>query len=64
MIAASGKIGVKVMVELCQHVLDDRGIPDEWKASVIVPIFKGKGNVMNLRIIQRSETARACNENC
>ena len=29
MIAASGEIGVKVMMELCQCVLDGRGMPDE-----------------------------------
>ena len=46
-IFASGEIGVKVMMELCQHVLDGRGMPDEWKTSVIVPIFKGKGDVMS-----------------
>ena len=45
MIVASGEITVKVMMELCQHVLDGRGMPDEWKASVIVPIFKEKGDV-------------------
>ena len=49
MIFASGEIGVKVMMELCQRVLDGRGIPDEWKTSVIVPIFKGKGDVMSCR---------------
>ena len=48
---------VKVMMELCQHVLDGREmpdewktsviVPDEWKTSVIVPIFKGKGDVMS-----------------
>ena len=47
MIVASSKIGVKVMMELCQHVLDVRGMPDEWKISVIVPIFKGNGDVMS-----------------
>ena len=47
MIVASGEIGVKVMMELCQGVLDVRAIPDEWKTSVIVPIFKGKGDVMS-----------------
>ena len=47
MIVASGKIGVKVMMELCQRVLDGRGIPNEWKTSVIVPIFNGKGDVMS-----------------
>ena len=45
MIVASGKIGVEVMMELCQRVLDDRGMPDEWKTNVIVPIFKGNGDV-------------------
>ena len=29
MIVASGKIGVKVMMELCQRLLDGRGMPDE-----------------------------------
>ena len=27
--------------------MDGKGIPDEWKTSVVVPIFKGKGDVMN-----------------
>ena len=45
MIAASGKIRIKVMMELCQHVLNSRGMPDELKTSVNVPIFKGKGDV-------------------
>ena len=48
-IVASGEIGIKVMMELCQRVLDGRGMPDEWKTSVIVPIFKGKGDVMSCR---------------
>ena len=44
MIFTSG--GVKVMIELCQRLLDGRGMSDVWKTSVIVPIFKGKGGVM------------------
>ena len=47
MIVASDKIGVKVMMELCQHVLDSTGMPDEWKTRVIVPIFKEKGDMMS-----------------
>ena len=47
MIVASGEIGVKVMIELCQHELDGKGMPDEWKTSVIVHIFKGKSDVMS-----------------
>ena len=47
MIFASCEIGVEVMMELCQRVFDGRGMPDEWKTSVVVPIFKGKGDVMS-----------------
>ena len=28
MISASGEVGVSVMVELCQHVLHEKGMPD------------------------------------
>ena len=48
MIVASGEIGVKVMTEMCQRVLDGREMADEWKICVIVPLFKGKGNVMTV----------------
>ena len=34
-------------MELCQHVLDGRGIPYMWKTSVIVPMFKDEGGVMS-----------------
>ena len=47
MIVASGKIGVEVMMELSQRVLDGRGMSDKWKTSVIAPIFKGKSDVMS-----------------
>ena len=49
MTVTSDEIGIKVMMELYQRVLDGRGMPDEWKTSVIVPIFKGKGDVMSSR---------------
>ena len=47
MIVASGEIGVGVIVELCQGVLDGRGMPDDWALSVVVPIFKDKGDAMS-----------------
>ena len=42
MICASGEIGVEVMMDLCQYVLNGRGMPNEWKISMIMPLFKGK----------------------
>ena len=47
MIAASGEIGIGVMVELWQGVLDGRGMPGDWALSVVVPIFKGKEDAIN-----------------
>ena len=47
MIIASGKLGVGVVKELCQRVLDGKGMPEKWKTSVVVPIFKGKGDVID-----------------
>ena len=47
MISASGEVGVCVMVEFCQRVLDGKGMPDEWQTSVLVSIFKGKGDARN-----------------
>ena len=47
MIIANGKFGVGVMKKLCQRVLDGKGMPEERKTSVVVPIFKGKGDVMD-----------------
>ena len=47
MISASGEVGISVMVELCQCMLDGKEMADEWQTSVLVPIFKGKGDVRN-----------------
>ena len=47
MIIARGKFGVGVMKKLYQRVLNGIGKPEEWKTSVVVAIFKGKGDVMD-----------------
>ena len=40
MIIASGKFGVGLMKKLRQRVLDGKVMPEEWKTSVVVPVFK------------------------
>ena len=40
------------MVELCQGVLNGRGMPDDWALSVVVPIFKGKGDAMSCMVCE------------
>ena len=42
MIVAGGRIAEEVMLQLYQRVFDGKGIPNEWKTSVVVPIFKEK----------------------
>ena len=53
MIIASGKFGVGVTKTLCQRVLDGKGMPEEWKTSVVVLIFKGKWDVIDCRAYRR-----------
>ena len=36
-----------MMAELCQRVLDGKETPNEWQTSVLVPLFKGKGDARN-----------------
>ena len=33
------------MAKICQKVLDGFGIPAEWALSMVVPIFRGKGDI-------------------
>ena len=33
------------MVEICQKVLDGFEMPAEWALSIVVPIFKWKGDI-------------------
>ena len=55
------KVGVRVMMDLCQRVLDGTGMLYKWKTCVIVPILKkscgscrsGKLLENTLKIVQR-----------
>ena len=45
LITASGGVGIQVMAEICQRVLDGFGMPVEWALSIVVSIFMGKGDI-------------------
>ena len=49
MINVNGKVGIDVMMKLCQRVLDGKGMPKDWKISMMVSFYKGKGDAMNCR---------------
>ena len=44
-ITASEEAGICMMMELCQRLLNGKGMPDKWRSSVLVSIFKGNGDV-------------------
>ena len=45
MVKALDDVGVRWLTRVIQAVWRDKKIPDEWKESVMVPIFKKKGNI-------------------
>ena len=47
MILASGDVGIRVVMEHCHRILDVKGMPEDWSISVAIPIFKGKGDIIN-----------------
>ena len=60
MISASRELGICEVMEFCLRVLDEKGMPDEWQISGLVPIFKEKGDLRNC--VQKSKSVRACYE--
>ena len=47
MILANGYVGIRVLMELCQRIQDEKGMPAEWPTTVVIPISKGNGDIMN-----------------
>ena len=46
MIQATGHIGIQWILDLCDGIVKERSIPEDWKSSVVLPIYKGKGDPM------------------
>jgi len=46
MIQATGDIDIQRIMDLCNGVVKEGCIPEDWKSSVVLPIYKGKGDPM------------------
>ena len=46
MIQATGEIGTKWILDLCNGIVKEGSIPEDWKSSVVLTIYKGKGDPM------------------
>jgi len=58
MIRAAGEQGVKWMTDICNEVVRSGKVPEDWKSSFLVPVYKGKGDPMqceNYRAIKLLE---------
>ena len=46
MLLASGEIGLQWMTDICNAIVREGKIPDDWRKSWIVTIYKGKGDAL------------------
>ena len=51
MIQATGEIGSQSILDLCNGIVKEGSIPEDWKSSVVLPIYKGKGDPMSVAVI-------------
>ena len=42
--ACSGDVGVEVLTSICNSILHGENMPQDWKDSLMVPLYKGKGD--------------------
>ena len=45
-IRATGDIGTQWILDLCNGIVKQGSIPEDWKSTVVLPIYKGKGDPM------------------
>ena len=45
-IQATGEIGTQWILDLCNGTVKEGSISEDWKSSVVLPIYKGKGDPM------------------
>jgi len=44
MIQATGDTGTQLIMDLCNGIVKEGCIQEDWKSSVVLPIYKGKGD--------------------
>ena len=42
MVKASGDFGSRWMIDLINNIVNEGGIPYDWRKSILVPVYKGK----------------------
>ena len=60
MIKAAGEQAVDWLTSICNRIVKEEAIPESWQMSELVPIYKGKGDV--LECSTRHQATRTWNE--
>ena len=47
MLQAAGEDGIKWLRSVCNQTMNEGVVPDDWRKSVLVPLYKGKGDAMD-----------------
>ena len=42
-----GRIAVEWLIEVFRNIIEIEHMPNEWKASTLIPIFKNKGDIQD-----------------
>ena len=44
-----GNFGIKILCKLFNNIMDTEQIPSAWRQSILIPIFKGKGDIQECK---------------
>ena len=44
MLVHSGEVGIEVLTDICNKILNGSRLPCDWTRSILVPLYKGKGD--------------------
>jgi len=64
MIQATGDIETQWILDLCNGNVTEGSIPEDWKSSVVLPIYKGKRRPYGVWIVQRDHIVGTYYESC
>ena len=57
-IQAAGDIRTQWILDLCNGIVKEGCIPEDWKSSVVLPVYKGKGDQMECCLLYTSPSPR------
>jgi len=55
MIQATGEIGTQLILDLCNGIVKEGSIPEDWKSSVVLPSTKAKATLLSVDLTEGSD---------